>query len=323
MAASTNETGLIELISRHESQIAHSKNLILGIGDDAAVIRVTENHDLVTCTDTLVAGVHFPELTSAYDIGWKSLAVNLSDLAAMAATPRFAQLALTLPTADTRWLQDFMAGWTALAKQYSVNLIGGDTTRGHMSITVQAMGEVAHGQALQRGRAQTGDLLVVSGDLGGAALALRQLQKGGVVDPVLLERLNRPQPRVSLGQALQGKARSAIDLSDGLGLDLQRLLAGSGLGAKIQIAQLPLAPGLADLEGIAGVSLALSGGDDYELLFILPANLKPGLHSIAVNTGLPLTIIGEVVERQGIEYLTANGDIFKPEFSGYEHFNES
>ncbi len=323
MAASNNETDLIELISSHESQIAHSKNLILGIGDDAAVIRISENHDLVSCTDTLVAGVHFPEHTSAYDIGWKSLAVNLSDLAAMAATPRFAQLALTLPTANIEWLQEFLKGWAALAMQYSVSLIGGDTTRGHLSITVQAMGEVAQGQALQRGQAKVGDLLVVSGDLGGASLALQQIQMGATIDPDLLERLNRPQPRVSLGQALQGKARSAIDLSDGLGLDLQRLLAGSGLGAKIQIAQLPLAPGLTELEGDAGISLALSGGDDYELLFILPPQMRHCLEDISVKTELPLTIIGEVVQRQGIEYLTVNGDIFKPEFSGYEHFNES
>ncbi|MBE9550026.1 MAG: thiamine-phosphate kinase [Proteobacteria bacterium] len=320
MAASSNETDLIRLITKNESQQRTGPNLILGIGDDAAIIRVPEQHDLVTCTDTLVAGVHFPEGTSAYDVGWKSLAVNLSDLAAMAATPRFAQLALTLPVANTDWLQDFMAGWSALASQYNLNLIGGDTTRGHLSITVQAMGEVMRGQALLRGRAQAGDLLVVSGELGGAALALQQLQAGKSVDADLLERLNRPQPRVSLGLALSGIASSALDLSDGLGLDLQRLLAGTELGAKIQLNQLPLATALTTVNTQERYSLALSGGDDYELLFSLPAAQQARLAGISAETNIALNVIGEVQATPGLEFLAADGAIFTPESSGYEHF---
>jgi len=321
MAVPSNETDLIKLIIENESGQRNQPNLILGIGDDAAIIRVPEQHDLVTCTDTLVAGVHFPEQTSAYDIGWKSLAVNLSDLAAMAATPRFAQLALTLPNADTDWLQCFMNGWSALASQHGVNLIGGDTTRGPLSITVQAMGEVMRGQALRRGRAQSGDLLVVSGELGGAALALQQLRAGKSVDASLLERLNRPQPRVSLGLALRGLASSALDLSDGMALDLQRLLAGTSLGAKVQLNQLPLAAGLTTVNEQEGYSLALSGGDDYELLFSLPAAQRASLARISAEKNIALNVIGEVQATSGLEFLTADGAIFTPKSSGYEHFN--
>jgi thiamine-monophosphate kinase len=321
MPAAHNETDLIQLILENESRQHAGENLILGIGYDAAIIRVADEHDLVTCTDTLVAGVHFPQQTCAYDIGWKSLAVNLSDLAAMGASPRFAQLALTMPAADTGWLQEFMAGWSALASQYGINLIGGDTTRGHLSITVQAMGEVLRGQAIQRGRAQPGDLLVVSGQLGGAALGLRQLQAGKLVDADLLERLNRPLPRVSLGLALRGVASSALDLSDGMALDLQRLLAGTGLGAKIQLDQLPLASSLTSMNAQDRYSLAHRGVDDYELLYSLPAGQQSCLAGVFAETNVPLSVIGEVRATTGVKFLAADGAIFIPESCGYEHFN--
>ncbi|MCF6264423.1 MAG: thiamine-phosphate kinase [Xanthomonadales bacterium] len=324
MATADNESDLIALIAANELQQRETDSVILGIGDDAAIIRVAENHDLVTCTDTLVVGVHFPLQTSAYDIGWKSLAVNISDLAAMAATPRFAQLALTLPNADTEWLKEFLAGWQALASQYNIGLIGGDTTRGPLSITVQAMGEIPRGQAaLRRGRAQIGDVLVVSGDLGGAALALQQLQAGETVDSGLALELNRPQPRVALGSALRGLATSAIDLSDGLAIDLPRLMAGSGLGAKIHLQQLPLKPTLAALGKSQRYSLAVSGGDDYELLFSLPAELQSRLAEISSAANVSLTVIGEVQANPAVELLTTDGSLFTPNFTAYEHFNEN
>ncbi|MCF6226975.1 MAG: thiamine-phosphate kinase [Xanthomonadales bacterium] len=323
MASTDNETDLIALIAANQLQQPDTDNLILGIGDDAAIIRVSENYDLVSCTDTLVAGVHFPLQTSAYDIGWKSLAVNISDLAAMAATPRFAQLALTLPTADINWLREFLAGWQALASEYNIGLIGGDTTRGPLSITVQAMGEIPQGQALLRGRAKLGDVLVVSGDLGSAARALQQLQAGEAMDSELALELNRPQPRVALGQALHGLASSAIDLSDGLALDAQRLMAGSGLGAKIQLQQLPLKSTLAALSQSQRYSLAVSGGDDYELLFTLPAELQNRLAEISSAANISLTVIGEIQANPVVELLADDGGLFTPSFKAYEHFNEN
>ena len=317
MASSLNENQLIERIARRQSANSSVAGLVIGIGDDAAIIRPTAGNDLLSCTDTLVSGVHFPETTSAYDIGWKSLAVNLSDLAAMGAKPLYVQLALTLPQADSNWLEGFLDGWFALAQQYNVQLIGGDTTCGPLSITVQAMGEVPAGAALLRSQAQAGDLLVVSGELGGAALALQYLQTGKPVEDDLLLRLNRPQPRLQLGEELRGLASSAIDISDGLSVDLPRLLGR--LGATVQLNDLPVADALTELPAEVRWPFAISGGDDYELLFTLPRQFNSQLQSLTEYLALPLTVIGEVQAAPIVEFKVAK-QVYKPIVSGYQHF---
>ncbi len=317
MVVGLNENQLIESIARRAARDIPDSGLILGIGDDAAIIRTAAGYDLVTCTDTLVSGVHFPENTSAYDIGWKSLAVNLSDLAAMGANPRYTQLALTLPHARSDWLEAFLDGWYALAQQFKVRLIGGDTTRGPLSITVQAMGEVPADQALLRTGAQAGDLVVVSGELGGAALALECLQAGKQVAADLLQRLKRPQPRLDLGVALIGIATSAIDLSDGLNLDLERLLGQQG--ARIELDKLPLPAALKKIPEAWRWPLAISGGDDYELLFTIPVVAQVQLQTLAVELSLPLTVIGTVLPEPGLK-LFAAGAAYQPTSSGYLHF---
>ncbi len=317
MAIQLNENQLIEFIARREVGNISDSGLILGIGDDAAIIRPTAGYDLVTCTDTLVAGVHFPEVTSAYDIGWKSLAVNLSDLAAMGAKPLYAQLALTLPQANSDWLEAFLDGWFALAHQYQVQLIGGDTSRGPLSITVQAMGEVPEGEALLRAQAQAGDLLVVSGELGGAALALQYLQVGRQVDDSLLQSLNRPQPRLQLGEELRSLASSAIDISDGLSVDLPRLLGD--LGATVKLDDLPVPNVLTKLPDEVRWPLAISGGDDYELLFTIPKKSKLKLQTLAEHLALPLAVIGEVQATAIVEFRVGE-QVYQPTVSGYQHF---
>jgi thiamine monophosphate kinase len=205
-----------DLIARYFSgRGARRDDVLLGIGDDAALLTVPAGRQLAAAVDTLVAGRHFPAHTGAFDIGWKALAVNLSDLAAMGATPAWATLSLTLPAVDEAWLQAFADGFFALADTHHVALVGGDTTRGPLSITVQAHGHVAPGAALRRDAAAPGQALFVSGTLGDAACALRQLQAGDAVDTFVLQRLNRPEPRVTLGESLAGVAAAAIDISDG------------------------------------------------------------------------------------------------------------
>ncbi len=221
----------------------------------------------MAATDTLNAGTHFPDDTAAYDIAHKCLAVNLSDLAAMGATPRWALLSLSLPKVDPQWLQSFIQGFKTLAQAHGVVLVGGDTTSGPLSVCVTALGVIEPGKQLQRNGAKPGDLLVVSGTVGGAARVLELLRDGNAVTDRQL--LDRPQPRVKLGQALAGYASACIDISDGLLADLGHVLKASGCGARIELAQLPYADLLADLDEKSRWNCQLSGGDDYELLFTL------------------------------------------------------
>jgi thiamine-monophosphate kinase len=227
---------------------APDPDVILGIGDDAALVRVPTGMELAVATDTLVEGVHFPPQTAPETIGHKALAVNLSDMAAMGAEPRWATLALTLPQADEDWLTAFSSGFLALAAAEGVQLIGGDTTRGPLSITVQILGLLPSGSALRRSGACAGDLVYVTGTLGDAGLALRMLQHAhgsAAVAAPLAQRLNQPQPRTQEGLALRGIASAAIDISDGLCADLGHILAASGVGAHINLAALPLSADVA------------------------------------------------------------------------------
>lgn len=290
----------------------------LGIGDDAAVLEVPAGQHLVAATDTLNAGIHFPPDTSPFDIGHKCLAVNLSDLAAMGAIPRWALLSLSLPRADPEWVHLFSEGFSSLAQAHSVTLVGGDTTSGPLSISLTALGSIEPGGQLTRDGAHPGDLVVVSGTIGGAALALEQLQAGKTA----LERhlLDRPQPRVSLGRSLTGYASACIDVSDGLLADLGHVLRASGCGAKLEIEKLPHTRVLAGLKDVAKWRYQLSGGDDYELLFTLPPQHRAWLTTWSQTLDIRLSVIGEIEQDEGIRCLGKDGKEYHPIQTGFEHF---
>ncbi|HYK14884.1 MAG TPA: thiamine-phosphate kinase, partial [Burkholderiales bacterium] len=239
-------TSEFDLIARYFTHRAH--HTVLGVGDDAALVRIKRGHELVISADMLVAGRHFFRDANPRQVGHKALAVNLSDVAAMGATPRWATLALALPQANARWVSEFSRGFMALARRFDVDLIGGDTTRGPLNICVQIMGEVPRGKALRRDGARAGDDLWVSGALGDAAFALAALKRRIRLKPAELARcaakLNAPKPRVNLGLALRRIAHSAIDISDGLLADLDHVLVASGVAAEIELAALPASPAL-------------------------------------------------------------------------------
>jgi thiamine-monophosphate kinase len=329
-----------ELIRRYFAQSAAGRDdVLLGIGDDAAVLRTPPDTGLIAAIDTLVAGIHFPPDTDPESIGHKALAVNLSDLAAMGAEPAWAMLALTLPQADERWLAGFAQGFFALARTHGVALIGGDTTRGPLSITVQIQGFCPPGAALRRGGARPGDLIYVTGTLGDAGLALRLLAHDDVGSSVAREflqrRLDRPQPRVAQGLRLRGCAHAAIDVSDGLLADLGHILAASGVGATLDLAQLPLSPAfrscLAALTaaahpaldrytpGLAWADLALASGDDYELCFTVAPDQRGRVEAMA-EAGVPCTCIGVIDAEQGLRGRLADGASYLPPRRGYDHF---
>ena len=309
-----------ELIREHFSKLTTARaGVKLGIGDDAALLRVPAGHELVVTTDTLVAGRHFPDDAAAEDIGWKSLAVNLSDLAAMGAQPRWFTLALTLRMADSVWLGGFANGLRALAEQSGVALVGGDTTQGPLSITITALGTVPAGEAMRRDGAKPGDLVCVTGTLGDAALALRQ-KAGSDLPESLVQRLNRPNPRTKAGLALRGNARAVIDLSDGLSGDLQHVLDASGVGADIRADQLPQSAEFAQFaDAQERLQLQAAGGDDYELCACIP---RAKLKSVAACLDVPLTVIGRVTKKRGLRFCAPDGAIIPVDLQAYRHFRE-
>jgi thiamine-monophosphate kinase len=311
-----------ELIRQIQQETSvSSEGVKLGIGDDAAIMEVPRGKFLVAATDTLNADRHFPADTEAFDIGHKCLAVNLSDLAAMGAAPRWALLSLSLPEPDTRWLRAFTAGFRSLAQVHNVSLVGGDTTRGPLSINVTAMGLIEAGKGLLRSDAKVGDLLVVSGTVGGAARVLDLLQSGVTVRD--RELLDRPQPRVRLGQALSGYANACIDVSDGLLADLNHILRASNCAAQIDVSLLPGAKELQGLEDAQKWTYQLAGGDDYELLFTLPPQHQGMLERWREQLNLNVTVIGTIVEGEGVQCFDANGQPFEPQRPGFEHFPDS
>ncbi len=318
-----NEFELIRQIQRETSvdyPPGFDHGVKLGIGDDAAVLELPAGSQLVAATDTLNAGIHFPEDTSAFDIGYKCLAVNLSDLASMGATPRWALLSLSLPQADPQWMQQFSAGFRSLAQAHQVALVGGDTTRGPLSISLTALGSIEPGRQLTRSGAKPGDLLVVSGTTGGAACVLDMLQAGKPVSDRRL--LDRPQPRVRLGQSLKGHASACIDISDGLLADLGHVLEASACGARLEIEKLPENQILAGLEEEQKRRFQLSGGDDYELLFTLPPRYREWLGELGQQLDMPLTIIGEIERDPGVRCVAGDGGSYHPPDSGFEHFSQ-
>ena len=315
-----------ELIERYFARLGPRRaDVALGVGDDAALIDVPAGQQLVVAADTLVAGRHFPAGLRADDVGWRALAVNLSDLAAMGATPAWATLALTLPEADEDWLESFAAGFALLAGQHGVALVGGDTTRGPLVLTVQLLGYVAPGTTLRRSGARPGDLVYVTGWPGDAAAGLAllegRLSGSGAARAALEERFRRPEPRVAFGQRLKGVASACIDISDGLAGDLRRLAAASGVGAVVRAAELPLSRALHALAGPARArELSLGGGDDYELLFTVPPAARAALAGAAASSGAPAChCIGEIVAGGGVRVLGERGELPVPR--GWEHFS--
>lgn len=296
-------------------------NVTLGIGDDCALLRVPIGKELAVSMDTLVEGRHFVAGADPQALGHKALAVNLSDLAAMGAEPAWVTLALTLPNADTGWLAAFMRGFSRLAAEYDVDLVGGDTTRGPLSITVQVHGFVAPGSALRRAGARPGDCLLVSGTLGDASLALAQLQSGGSApDPALQQQLDRPAPRVTLGRLLAGRASAAIDISDGLIGDLRHICAASGVGARIDLARLPLSDAVRQACDNGDWRHPLAGGDDYELLFSVAEAKVADLLADCRKAGHAIQEIGVLVDEQGIVLVYPDGHESLETPDGFDHF---
>jgi thiamine-monophosphate kinase len=295
-----------DLIRRYFDRPARSA--ALGVGDDAALLRAGAGMELAVSTDMLVEGRHFRAGADARALGHKALAVNLSDLAAMGAAPRWATLALALPAADERWLAEFAAGFFALAERFGVELVGGDTTRGPLCLSVTILGEVPEGLALFRAGAIAGDDIWVSGELGGAALAL-----DAPGDAAAARRLDLPEPRVELGERLRGLANAAIDVSDGFAQDLGHILERSGAGAVVEYALLPKFPG-------ASPRQVLAGGDDYELAFTARQEKRGELQALAAELGLPLARVGTIQKGEPKLVVLDEARRPMPAARGYDHF---
>ena len=317
--------GEFELIERYFSRLGATRgDVALGVGDDAALLAVPAGQQLVACVDTLVAGRHFPAGTEPADIGWRALAVNLSDLAAMGATPAWALLALTLPEASAEWLEAFAAGFSQLALAHGVALVGGDTTAGPLTISVELLGLVEPGTALRRHGAAAGDLVYVTGWPGDAAAGLALIEgriAGSGADRAVLEgKFRRPEPRVAFGSRLRGIASACVDVSDGLAADLGRLTAASGVGAVLRATELPLSQALYGLAGEARArEFALGGGDDYELAFTVPVARRAALSQLQAARGSPAChCIGEVVAGRGLKLVGERGELKLP--GGWDHF---
>lgn len=317
--------GEFELIGRFFARAANSSGVALGIGDDAAVLRPEPGEDLVAAVDSLVEGRHFPPHTDPRSIGHRALAINLSDLAAMGARPRWALLALTIPQADEAWLRGFADGFFALADQHGVGLVGGDTTSGPLTISVQLLGAVTRGGALRRDGAGDGDELVVTGTLGDAAAGLEVLQQKLISNDAgalreLVQRFEYPLPLVEFGLAARGLASAAMDLSDGLAGDLPKLAAASGLSAHVAIERLPLSAALRAVAPAARArDFALAGGEDYGLLLTVPKQRFQELSSAAQALDVTLTRIGEMRSGSGVNW-SLDGHEFKVTARGYDHF---
>jgi thiamine-monophosphate kinase len=321
--------GEFELIRRFfwrpSGSPAASDGVLLGIGDDAALLRVPAGADLAATVDTIVEGRHFPAGSDARSIGHRALAVNLSDLAAMGATPAWATLALTLPEADAAWLERFAEGLFGLADAYRVALVGGDTARGPLTITLQLLGHVPAGAALRRGGARAGDLLAVTGTLGDAGAGLAFLQQAPAHRDdarvgELVRRFEYPAPRIEFGLAARGIAAAAMDLSDGLIGDAAKFAEANQLAAHVEVERLPISPALREVVPASqSRDWALGAGDDYELLVAVAPQRLGELQGVADGLGLALTRIGELRPGRGV-FFTLDGRIFTPQGSGFDHF---
>lgn len=322
---SLNEFSIIE---RYFTRPSCRGEVVLGVGDDAALLQVPHGMQLALSVDTLIAGRHFPLDTSAEAIGYKSLAVNLSDMAAMGAKPAWVTLALSLPESDERFIEGFAKGFFALASEYDVDLVGGDTVRGPLSCTVQIHGLVAANTALLRSGAQPGDFIYVTGTTGDAGAGLK-LKQGATCEnsesaAQLIRRLEYPSPRVAEGLSLRGIASSAIDISDGLLADLAHILDSSGCGAELQLDAIPQSALLQQCvtDRNERLRLSLSAGDDYELCFTVPPKRVAELERVAANWQCGVSRVGEIVEGEGIKLSGMESVVFSDMLSGFDHFRE-
>ena len=317
--------GEFELIRHYFAAAACARvggDVVLGIGDDCALLAVPAGEQLAISTDTLVAGVHFPDPCDPFLLGQRALAVSTSDLAAMGATPIGFTLALSLPKAEPGWLEAFARGLDTMAARCDMRLIGGDTTRGPLSMTLTVFGRVPSGQALLRSGARVGDLLCVGGALGDAAgalpLVLGDCEGGTAETSQLLDRYWSPQPQLALGQALRGKATSALDISDGLLADCGHIAAASGVRLRLNQHQVPLSDALVRWVGQErALQCGLTGGDDYVLAFTLPADELPSL----LAEGWPVQVIGRVESGEGVCLVDADGNTLVVGKQGYNHFS--
>lgn len=320
-------------------QSVRRSDVVLGIGDDAALLSPPAGSSLVVSTDTLIAGVHFPVVTDAHAIGYKTLAVNLSDMAAMGAEPAWISLAISLPEKDDAWLAEFSRGLFTLASEFGVQLIGGDTTRGPLCLSVQIMGFVPEGQALRRSGAQAGDGVFLTGTIGDAGLGLLlkqglkqapQLEPKQALQPAdsdlsqfLIQRLEYPTPRIAAGLALRGLASSAIDISDGLAADLGHVLTASAVGANIEIERLPLSDAFRSLATKGDWQRAVSAGDDYELCFTAPMAQETLILERLRAVDCPCARIGEITARPGLRWYDAEHKEQPISHAGFDHFQRS
>jgi thiamine-monophosphate kinase len=301
------EFDLIDYLKRHNP--VQRPDVLQGIGDDCARVQVENGYELAVTTDTLVSGVHFPVDTPPHAIGYKSLAVNLSDLAAMGAEPAWVTLAMTLPAADMAWLAAFAEGFFSLAERYGVQLIGGDTTQGPLSITVQAQCLIPRGQA-------------ITGFLGEAGLNLLKY-KSGEISAATRNRLSYPEPRIIAGIALRGIASAAIDISDGLIADLGHILTQSGVGARLTLEELPLSQSMREDQDPAKMyELALTSGDDYELCFTIGEDHIERVNQLQYDLKLPIKHIGNIQESPGLRIYRRGGEPLEIASGGYEHFSD-
>ena len=331
---SLSEFEIIErYFTRPATRPAHHSGTRLGVGDDAALLSVPSGFELVAAIDTIVAGHHFLPDSAPHAIAHRALAVNLSDLAAMGAKPVWALLALTLPYAEEAWLAEFSTGWFDLADRFRVELVGGDTTRGPLTISVQVLGLVEQGTALRRCGGQPGDLIVVTGTLGDAGAGLAIVRDGGAAllptaaapgnrdsAAQLRARFEYPTPRIEFGRAARGIASAAMDLSDGLAGDLPKLARASGVAAHVEVNQLPLSPALRRLASRSqALEWALSAGDDYELLMTVPRAAYERLRGLAQDCALSLSVIGELREGHDVTWSMDGADI-SARLTGFDHF---
>jgi thiamine-monophosphate kinase len=310
-----------DLIARIRARAGTRADVVLGIGDDGALLQPPAGMQLVVAMDTLNAGVHFPHETAPADIGWKALAVNLSDSAAMGALPAWCTLSLSLPSADAGFVDAFLDGFLALATQHDVALVGGDTTRGPLSVCVTLHGFVEPGLAIRRDGARAGDEVWVSGSVGDAAAALAQWDAGGGIDAALRARLDRPTPRVALGRALRGIATAGIDVSDGLLADLGHVCTASGVAAQVDVDRLPASAALrAAFDGDARRTVQATGGDDYELCFTAAPSARARVEQAAASAGVSVTRIGRVVDGTGVSARSTDGGEWSAPALGWIHF---
>ena len=314
-----------ELIERHFTRPA--KSVLLGVGDDCALLKVADGLALAISTDMLVEGTHFFAGADPRLLGHKALAVNLSDIAAMGADPRWVTLAIALPQADETWVAAFATGFFALADRFGVELIGGDTTRGPLTLSLTILGTSPPGLALRRDGARAGDDIWISGSTGDAALAVAHRRGEIVLEGTALalcaQRLDAPEPRVALGRAIRAIATAAIDVSDGLVADLGHICERSRLGAELILAEVPRSAALGACADQARTRAALlAGGDDYELVFTAPPGDAGSIEAAAARVGVPVTRIGRMVAAAGgqVQVLGPNGEVLSLEHPGFDHF---